>query len=319
MNATREDIVACFRLLLGREPHTEELAGHYLLAGSPLDAVVSSYLQSLEFQHRGLLARNSEAELVTLERFQIYVAADDQLIAPNIRAGYEPETTQCFVELVRPDSCVVDIGANCGYFSLLACSLGATVYAFEPLQRNLRLLSASRALNRYANLHIIAAAASDTPSTLVIGASYTNGIVGPAPESPEAALSADYVAAVRVDDCLPPDMPVDLIKIDVEGHEFRALSGARRTIERYHPVILTEFSLAGLEANSRVSGRDYLEQIQSWGYSISVIGTPEVDTIEAILTCSAGVDHIDLIAVKTNLSHQTSVVLPDTAPPSVPG
>ena len=94
MNATREDIVACFRLLLGREPHTEELAGHYLLAGSPLDAVVSSYLQSLEFQHRGLLARNSEAELVTLERFQIYVAADDQLIAPNIRAGYEPETTQ---------------------------------------------------------------------------------------------------------------------------------------------------------------------------------------------------------------------------------
>ena len=88
----------------------------------------------------------------------------------------------------------------------------------------------------------------------MIGASYTNGIVGPAPESPEAALSADYVAAVRVDDCLPPDMPVDLIKIDVEGHEFRALSGARRTIERYHPVILTEFSLAGLEANSRVSG-----------------------------------------------------------------
>jgi FkbM family methyltransferase len=303
MNATREDIDACFRLLLGREPHAEESAGHYGLIGSPLNAVVSSYLQSLEFQHRGLLAPNSEAELVTLERFQIYVAADDQLIAPNIRAGYEPETTQRLSELIQPGSCMIDIGANCGYFSLLACSLGASVYAFEPLQRNLRLLSASRVLNHYENLHIIAAAASDMPSTLVIGASYTNGIVGTAPESPQAALAADYIAAVRVDDCLPPDALVNLIKIDVEGHEFRALTGARRTIERCHPVILTEFSPAALAVNSRVSGRDYLAQLQSWGYSVSLVDAPEVNTVEAIVACSAGVDHVDLIA-KTNRSHQ---------------
>jgi FkbM family methyltransferase len=297
MHATREDIDACFRLLLNREPHAEEKAGHYSLAGSSLDLVVSSYLQSLEFQHRGLLTPKHPAEVVTLDHFQIYVAQNDQLIAPGIRAGYEPEVTRAFMEHLKPDSSVLDIGANCGYFSLLACSLGATVYAFEPLQCNVRLLSASRIINRYQDLHILAAAASDTPATLAIGASYTNGVVGLPPENPEQALSADYVATVRVDDCVPPDAFVSLVKIDVEGHEFRALSGAAQTIKRCHPVIITEFSPSALEANSRVSGQDYLHQLASWHYHISVVGDPEINTIEQILTRCAGIHHIDLIAV----------------------
>src|SRR4030095_1975755 len=111
-----------------------------------------------------------------------------------IKTGYEPEVTGVFLDHLGTGT-VVDIGASCGYFSLLAQSKGAEVYAFEPLQRNLRLLHATRAANRLHGMHIIAAAASDTPGTLTIGASYTNGIVDGVPVNPGEALAADYVAA----------------------------------------------------------------------------------------------------------------------------
>jgi hypothetical protein len=44
----------------------------------------------------------------------------------------------------------------------------------------------------------------------------------------------------RVDGVVPTDCPIDLIKIDVEGHEFAALSGAVETLDRWHPKIIFE-------------------------------------------------------------------------------
>jgi hypothetical protein len=95
---TREDVLACFRLLLGRELSAAENAGHLAFVGTPLESVVSAYLQSLEFRNRGLLQPSTEAEVVEPQRLSIYVAKDDALIAPGIRAGYEPEVTRVFLE-----------------------------------------------------------------------------------------------------------------------------------------------------------------------------------------------------------------------------
>src|SRR3954453_23722966 len=47
--ATVEDIWACFRLLLRREPSSTEWTGHSSRAGLPLDDVVTGFLTSLEF------------------------------------------------------------------------------------------------------------------------------------------------------------------------------------------------------------------------------------------------------------------------------
>ena len=63
----------------------------------------------------------------------------------------------------------------------------------------------------------------------------------------------------RIDDVIPRDEPVSLIKIDVEGHEYLALVGALRTIRERRPVIVSEFSPAGLKVNSRRSGTEYLQ------------------------------------------------------------
>jgi len=291
---TREDVAACFRLLLGRELTAAESAGHLGFVGAPLHSVVSAYLQSLEFRNRGLLQPSMEAEIVNLGDFSIYVAKDDALIAPGIRAGYEPEVTRVFLQYVARGY-VLDIGANCGYFSLLAASRGAHVYAIEPLQRNLRLLHASVALNRFEGIRIIAAAASDSFRALTIGASYTNGIVNEPRKDPQAALAAEYVAAVPVDHVVPGDELVSIIKIDVEGHEYRALAGASRTIRKHRPVIISEFAPAGLRANSGRSGEEYLQLLRNHGYDVSVIGCHGANPIDAVQ--ASGADHVDLLAV----------------------
>jgi FkbM family methyltransferase len=292
---TEQDIVACFRLLLGRTLHEEE-RNHFLFVGQPLDSVVSSYLQSLEFRHRGLLTPSRETTKIACKGYTAYVAADDPLIGAGIGGDYEPEVTQAFLDHMG-DGVVIDIGANCGYFSLLARSRGADVWAFEPLQRNLQLLQATIAENRLDRIHIMAAAASDSPGTLVIGASYTNGIVtDELLTTPAAALQADYVAAVRIDDVIPAQTKVSLIKIDVEGYEYRALMGARKTIERSRPVIISEFAPSALSVSSRRSGVEYLELLRNFGYHVSVIGAPELDTTEAILESVKGIDHINILA-----------------------
>lgn len=294
--ATYQDILNCFRLLLGRDPNAEEILPHFDLVGKPLSAVVSSYLRSTEFRRRGLLDPAVGAELVTLDKFSIFVATDDWLIAPAIRAGYEPDVSEAFLEHLG-EGRVLDIGANCGYFSFLAASHGSHVYAFEPMQRNLRLLQAGALLNGFDQVRIIAAAASDSLRTLTIEGVHANAIVGNVEDNSQAALTAEYVAALRVDDVVAGSDLVSLIKIDVEGHEYRAISGALETIRKWRPVIISEFSPDGLATNSGHSGMEYLALLSSLGYVTSVIGQRKVCTSEAILKSCSGKHHVDILAV----------------------
>jgi hypothetical protein len=78
--------------------------------------------------------------------------------------GYEQEKQELFSSIVKPGSIVVfDIGANVGFYSLLASVLtGPTghLFAFEPLPRNLRFLRRHLQLNDLDNVTVIDAAVS---------------------------------------------------------------------------------------------------------------------------------------------------------------
>ena len=76
-------------------------------------------------------------------------------------------------------------------------------------------------------------------------------------------------------------MPIDLIKIDVEGHEPAAIEGMRQLIARSHPVIVSECNEYWLQSCSNTSGREYIELLNSYGYEVfdisdlSVAVTPD--------------------------------------------
>jgi len=56
-----------------------------------------------------------------------------------------------------------------------------------------------------------------------------------------ATVEAIEVATARLDDLLPPDRAVALLKVDVEGAELGALRGAAATIRRWRPAVIFEY------------------------------------------------------------------------------
>ncbi|MBV9812943.1 MAG: FkbM family methyltransferase, partial [Acetobacteraceae bacterium] len=163
--ANESDIVSCFRLLLGRAPNREEWRGHVSRVGEPLAGVVASYLNSLEFTRRGLLAQDAlrRVETSQLEGFAIFTYADDAAIGRHVSAdNYERDVTAVIRRLLRPGMGVIDVGANIGYFTMLAASLvGSTGYviAIEPNPDNAKLLEASRRANGFSHVTVCQTAA----------------------------------------------------------------------------------------------------------------------------------------------------------------
>jgi FkbM family methyltransferase len=150
---------------------------------------------------------------------------------------YERDLQNVFVRTVRAGHVVWDIGANVGFFTLLAARLAGPagrVIAIEPLPRNLDLLRRHLALNAVVNAVVLAQAVADAPGTALFatGASPSMG-----------RLDAKHGLAVEVTtiDTLVESgvAPApNVIKMDIEGAESRALAGARQTLLRHRPIIL---------------------------------------------------------------------------------
>ena len=307
--ATAKDIFYCFRLLLGRYPHAEEWRGHAMRAGEELHGVVKSYAGSLECARLGLFggAGASDAVPAVAHGLKIFTGADDAGVGQAVRGGsYEPEVCAVFESILRPGMSVLDLGANIGFFALLAAQIvGPTgsVTAVEPNPRNVRLLEASRRANGFAQLTILQVAAGAENGLLVLNTSYSNGTTAGLPAEIATLLAAETVPALRIDALLPPGRRIDLIKIDVEGAEYPALRGCEATIRRDRPAIISEFSPGLMPGISGIDGPGYLRWLVGLGYRLFVIqpdGTLEAAGADVNLVMRAykarGTDHVDLLA-----------------------
>jgi len=163
---------------------------------------------------------------------------------------YEPETLAVLVRLLRRSPVsptIFDVGANTGYYTLtsLAISPAARVHAFEPVQHIVRALSENVSNNRLtANVRINACAVTDRSGSVALHV--------PEETWGNATLSVDgfrglrghleHVAAVTLDEYAAEHEieRIDVLKIDVEGHENAVLSGARRVMTQQRPAVLCE-------------------------------------------------------------------------------
>ena len=247
-----------------------------MLVGQPLEDVVRSYVTSLEFTQRNLLAKagNGSIELAKLDGFAIFADRDDGSVGRHVLAdNYERDVTACFRRVVRPGMGVVDIGANVGYFALLAASLvGAPGYvcAMEPNARNARLLEASRRLNGFDWLTVAQVAAGKATGLLALHSSHSTGSTSPL-TNPLANDDIVTVPALRADTLVPADRRIDVIKIDVDGGEWPAMHGCERILDRDRPVVFSEFAAGMMPGVSGVSGEDYLRWLVDRRYALGVI------------------------------------------------
>ena len=311
--ATYEDIFYCFRLLLGRSPNPEEWPGHSSRVGEDLENVVSSYVTSREFAERGLLNKTycDQVQLARLARFSVFVSKDDLAIGDHVLHGhpYDPGIAAILNRYVKPGMSVVDIGANIGCLTMLLASLvepSGLVVAVEPNPENIKLLEASRRVNGFDQVLVIQAAAGRQTGLLALNVSYSNGMTGELPGDSDPIFASRPVPCFALDEILPKYRHFDLVKIDTEGAELNALIGLSETIDRDHPVIVSEFSPGAMPGISHCSGPEYLRFLIAKGYRIGVIEKDgsessfggDVDGVMGAYSGS-GIDHIDIIATPT--------------------
>jgi len=198
---------------------------------------------------------------------------DASVSVPSAAAGFwEPHLVACFRRICRLGSIAFDIGANVGYHTLMLAQLvgtEGTCYAFEPNSENCRLILLGAEQNQFANIELMPIALSDRP-----GWAYFSRHVGSnggfATRDAELGDGRGVVVPVFVlDDLQLP--PPDLIKVDVEGAEYRALKGAEKTIGRSRPAIISEFSLEMTSRVSGVTGAQYLEWISALQYDMFLL------------------------------------------------
>lgn len=182
--------------------------------------------------------------------------ADAILLAQGCRIGAHINKTGCFerqtVDWVTAhlqkyqgqNTAFLDIGAYTGLYSMVAARLGAEVVAFEPMPQQASRLLTNMTINGL-SVRIVQAAASDRTGMATIH--YNQAVYLTSGASLEGLPDSQRmtVRTVRVDEALAmdnkqDDFHVDLVKIDVEGHEVSVLEGMRATLAHHRPWIIAE-------------------------------------------------------------------------------
>lgn len=174
-------------------------------------------------------------------------------LAIYLFGAFEVATTRFLARVVKPGDVILDIGANIGAHTLplaRGCAEGGRVYAFEAtdyacgkLRRNLELNPALA--HRVEVIHAILSDRMDGKVESQIVSSWS---VEASPAGRDAlagiAKSVGDARVLTIDHWAEQTglTKLDLVKIDVDGHEPKIFSGAMRTLERFRPKILMELA-----------------------------------------------------------------------------
>ena len=157
----------------------------------------------------------------------------------------ELETKRWFVDHVRADWWMFDIGANVGYYTILFSQLAprGRVFAFEPTA-TAEMLRANLRHNKVENaeIHEVALAAMTGEREDRIFRLW--GTDGEVRTWPFCSLD-DFVEQHRIE-------RVDCLKIDVDSFDFEVLRGAERTLAERNPVVVIELNHALAHRNQSV-------------------------------------------------------------------
>lgn len=241
----------------------------------------------------------------TIHGIKYFIDPHDLIIAPQmvVYRQWEADISHLFRSLCRPDSVVVDVGANFGYFSVLAANLigtggGGQVIAVEPNPKLCDLLRRNRDINwSIAPLTLHDIALGEAEAELLLHIPRERG-ANASLSAPEGLACDTITVKVRpLDAVLPPGLAVDLMKIDVEGHEATVLRGAREVIARSPDLhLILEWSPRQMQA-AGIAPRDVLALLEGFTPHRIVLGAGPLDHPETTEWLMAQ-DYTDVLLVR---------------------
>ena len=210
---------------------------------------------------RKLLLRKTGAQLLPMKTFW---GARLVMLYPNYRSvlhhgiidGHELPFEDYFVRTIKPGDVFFDIGANVGFYSLLARDMGAAVHAFEPTPSTFAVLA-----KNVSDVTLVNKAMSDSGGKipfLDMGiANGTNTIMIKDKDAPTIQIESTTLDEYCESSGVRPTM----LKIDTEGADMKIIRGGMKTLRKYRPTLVFE-----------TIDPDLIELVCSLGYSMKDIG-----------------------------------------------
>lgn len=238
----------------------------------------------------GLL--DAPALVEVLDGLSVWLEPGDELSRALMLSGlYEPETLLVLRGLLPEGGVFVDVGGHCGMMTLFGARCvgpAGQVLAFEPSPREFARLRANVAANGFAQVALHQAAMAEAPGTVVLrlaeaghaghntigsGFAYAGVAVAELVEVPATTLDAALAGLARC----------DVIKMDVEGAELRALRGGAAQIARLRPALVLEVFDAALAGHGGTVA-ELMDWLEAQGYD-----THDIDPATARLVRPAQV------------------------------
>ncbi|MFT4115577.1 FkbM family methyltransferase [Bradyrhizobium sp.] len=294
--ATVTDVENCYRYILGREMSAEERHGidGDFVTGRQVGDLRAQFLTSREFHdaHLETLFDNLVPQSIpvlyeTNLGFKIYLDLRQLHITFGVlQETYERAEVELLRRMVPDDGVFLDVGANCGYFSLAIAArknFSGKVIAFEPLLPLSSLLEQSISVNGWSDrieLRQMALGSERgtlplTDAEISINAGATRLAIG------KSSRPSHRIVAVDALDNIAGDTIPDAIKVDIEGAEGLFLHGARGTIHRSKPAVLFEVNPELLTMVSNVAPADLQRWFQDHGYRLWAVEPERLHPVPA--------------------------------------
>jgi FkbM family methyltransferase len=263
-------VTAAYNVLLNRAPDAGGFSDHVAMLRNDKSgiSVLRSLLSCAEFLQRRVLL--SEIRIHECAGFRIAIPEGDRLQGSIVVEGtYEPYLLEPFREMCVGKR-VLDIGANVGVFTVAAGLVTKErVIALDASPENAKLIAVNAALNGLDNVLVLPVAVSDRMEMATfLHCQETNKVIHPLELTIETLPIVDVVLALPLDDVVPS--PVDIVKIDIEGREYRALLGADQILAA-HPVMFVEFSPNFIRDGSGVEYPALLALFFDRGYRATIL------------------------------------------------
>lgn len=223
---------------------------------------------------------------------KIYLDSRDISLTPHIayEGRWEPWVTDLLVREIKMGDTFVDVGANCGFFSLLAAHLvggEGFVLAVEPQSRLAELLRKSLSINGFDPVATVVQAAVGAEEGLAElnrhdfymgSASLLPG--GGAGDAGTEAVSVKALPAIIswAEEASGSAIRPNIIKVDIEGYEYSFWRGAREYLAALETLtVIMEFSPDRYLAQG-IDPKAFTEELLAAGFAISRLHTDNSET-----------------------------------------
>ncbi|MFC6266934.1 FkbM family methyltransferase [Frigoriflavimonas asaccharolytica] len=224
------------------------------------------------FFGRHQIFKGLEKEILYRNNIKIHLDLNDWIQQQIYFLGdYEKNEIDFLYQYLKEGDTFVDIGGNIGLFSLNASKIlekSGEIFSFEAFLPNYNIFGENIKFNNFNNIHLENLAISDEIGKLEIFYDDNENNVGMA-----SAYLKDFNKKLSVD-CTTLDefvkenkiLEIKLIKIDIEGGEYKALIGMQNVLKNLKPTLIMEVNDIALK-NANQSEAIIIELLAKIGYS----------------------------------------------------